>query len=100
MSQTADDLWETLLAVGPDATLVTEIVHSSSQTIDSRHFAEEFLRRKKQADKGVFEPSSTASPSAAKPVNDWSAVAKKGPPTTAAVSQEPFKIAKRKGGRK
>jgi PERQ amino acid-rich with GYF domain-containing protein len=87
-----------LLAIGSDIEVLTEAVHSSSQTIDSRHFAEEFIRRKRQADKGVFEPSGTGSPSAGKPANDWSAVAKKGPP--AAVGQEPFKIAKRKGGRK
>jgi len=98
ISLTAASFVEGLLAIGTDVEVLTEAVHSSSQTIDSRHFAEEFVRRKKQADKGVFEPSSTASPSSAKPVNDWSAVAKKGPPS--AVNQEPFKIAKRKGGRK
>ncbi|KAF2435879.1 hypothetical protein EJ08DRAFT_579761 [Tothia fuscella] len=91
---------EVLLVLGTDVEILTEAVHGASQTIDSRHFAEEFIRRKKQADKGVFEPSSTSSPSTGKPGNDWSAVAKKGPPAVVTPGQEPFKIAKRKGGRK
>jgi len=96
----ATSLLETLLAIGSDVEVLTEVVHSSSQTIDSRHFAEEFVRRKKQADKGIVEPSSTASPSSAKSAeNAWSAVAKKGQPPVASQEQA-FKLAKTKGRRK
>lgn len=90
-----------LMAMGSDISIITEVVHSSSTVMDSRHFAEEFIRRRDRAAKGLIEPT-TASPSGGKSGNDWSAVAKKGPvaasPSTA--QQEPFKIAKRKGGRK
>ena len=64
--------------------MLTEAVHSASSTIDSRHFAEEFIRRKKLADKGLVD--STAPPKSASPRNEgleksggWSEVAKKGP---------------------
>ncbi|KIW08647.1 uncharacterized protein PV09_00602 [Verruconis gallopava] len=102
----ASDFMETLLVLPSEIDIITEAVHSSAQTIDSRHFAEEFVRRKKQADKGVIEPSTTASPSTAK-ANDnaWSAVAKKGQTTAASSTPVPaasgeFKVAKAKGRRK
>ena len=56
-------------------------MHSVSHTIDSRHFAEEFLRRRKLADKGIIDTSaSSASPADAKvgTGGGWSEVAKKG----------------------
>lgn len=55
-------------------------MHSASHTLDSRHFAEEFLRRRKLADKGIIDNTSTASPSDTKAGGGgWSEVAKKGP---------------------
>jgi PERQ amino acid-rich with GYF domain-containing protein len=63
----------------PDVDLLTESVHTASNTIDSRHFAEEFLRRRKLADKGIVDTTSVASPSDAKSGSGgWSEVAKKG----------------------
>lgn len=64
--------------------MLTEAVHSSSSTIDSRHFAEEFIRRKKLADKGLVDasaPPKSASPHAEnlEKSGGWSEVAKKGP---------------------
>src|SRR6201996_3095222 len=44
---------DNLLQLGTDPTILTEAVHASSQTIDSRHFTEEFIRRRKLADKGI-----------------------------------------------
>jgi len=97
---TASDFIDTLLAIGSEVDIITEAVHGSAQTIDSRHFAEEFVRRRKQAEKGIVEPSTTASPGTAKPnENAWSAVAKKGQTPTPAANQE-FKVAKAKGRRK
>lgn len=98
--------------IGSELDILTEAVHGSAQTIDSRHFAEEFVRRKKQADKGIVVET-TASPISAKAgENAWSAVAKKSgagaggatatPPmatASAPVSGE-FKVAKAKGRRK
>ena len=52
--------------------------------MDGRRFAEEFLRRRKLAEKGVVEPSNTGSAGAPSSVGEksggWSEVAKKGPP--------------------
>ena len=65
--------------------MITEVVHQVSKTIDSRHFAEEFLRRRKLADKGLVDtsaPTKTASPAGGASGGQsggWSEVAKKGP---------------------
>ncbi|ORY07398.1 hypothetical protein BCR34DRAFT_518357 [Clohesyomyces aquaticus] len=75
----ADDFVASLLSFPQDIELITESVHSASNTLDSRHFAEEFLRRRKLADKGIVDVTSTPSPSEAKAGSGgWSEVAKKG----------------------
>lgn len=98
----ATNLVDTLLAFGSDIEIITEAVHSSSQTIDSRHFAEEFIRRKAKADKGIVEPSAAASPNLSKAGESaWSSVAKKGQqPAVPVVAEPAFKMAKAKGRRK
>ncbi|KAL9095225.1 MAG: hypothetical protein Q9165_002481 [Trypethelium subeluteriae] len=94
-----DDFVATLMALPFDSDMITEAVHSSSQTIDSRHFADEFIRRRKLADRGMVDPSGTLSPASAaeNKSGGWSEVAKKGPAT----KEEPnnFKVvaAKKKG---
>ncbi|KAK5175418.1 kinesin-like protein [Saxophila tyrrhenica] len=68
-----------LIALPPDADMLTEAVHGASNTLDSRHFAEEFIRRKRLADKGLVDvsaPPKSASPGNAG-VSGWSEVAKK-----------------------
>ncbi|PSK36193.1 GYF domain-containing protein mpd2 [Elsinoe australis] len=81
---TAEEFVTNLLAFPPEADIITEAVHSVSNTIDSRHFAEEFMRRRKMADKGIFDASSlgkSASPAngdAGRNGGGWSEVAKKG----------------------
>ena len=62
MSQTADDFVSNLLALGNEAEIVMHAVHSVTSTIDSRHFAEEFLRRRKLADKGLVDVTKSNSP--------------------------------------
>jgi PERQ amino acid-rich with GYF domain-containing protein len=67
-----------------EAEIITEAVHGASSTLDSRHFAEEFLRRKKLADKGLVDaaPLKSASPHHAAgegKAGGWNEVAKKGP---------------------
>jgi PERQ amino acid-rich with GYF domain-containing protein len=98
-----------LLALPSDVEILTEAVHETTKTLDSRHFVEEFVRRKKQAEKGVVEPAGTASPVGNKASeNAWSNVAKKGgvqgQQSQQQQQQQPveaaFKIAKTKGRRK
>ncbi|KAL2686343.1 hypothetical protein IWX47DRAFT_861574 [Phyllosticta citricarpa] len=102
-----DDFVSNLLTFPADLEIVTEAVHSVSQTIDSRHFAEEFIRRRKLADKGIVDSSGTASPGPVNGSGGWSEVAKKGSATSQSASQQAkddvaFKVvaAKKKGGRK
>ena len=64
-------------------------MHSASNTLDSRHFAEEFLRRRKLAEKGIIDERNTASPAENKAAGSgWSEVAKKGGASTAAALQQ------------
>ena len=91
--------------------MLTEAVHGASSTIDSRHFAEEFIRRKRLADKGMVDtsvPSKSASPANAAGVDKsggWSEVAKKGPVKPEMAREESngnFRVvaAKKKGGKR
>lgn len=87
-----------------------EAVHSASTTIDSRHFAQEYLRRHKLADKGIVDTSHThtSSPLEAKAGtgDGWNTVAKKGIQNTAqqqeTLDSGMFKVvaAKKKGGKR
>ncbi|KAL1650051.1 kinesin-like protein [Diplodia intermedia] len=103
----ADEFVSNMLSFPSELDIVTEAVHSVSQTIDSRHFAQEFIRRRKLADKGIIENSGTSSPGPANGSGGWSEVAKKGSGTNAAqggAAKEDlaFKVvaAKKKGSRK
>lgn len=99
-----------MCAVSTEQDLITEAVHGVSNTIDSRHFGEEFIRRKKLADKGVVESSfpKSASPHVTadgQAGGGWSEVAKKGPSKEAPKEEAAngnFKIVptKKKGGKK
>ncbi|KAL1305364.1 hypothetical protein AAFC00_002259 [Neodothiora populina] len=79
----AEDFVANLLALGNEAEIVMHAVHSMTSTIDSRHFAEEFLRRRKLADKGIVDTTTKSSSSpanaGASSTGGWSEVAKKGP---------------------
>jgi PERQ amino acid-rich with GYF domain-containing protein len=88
-----------LLSFPADAELITESVHSASSTLDSRHFAEEFLRRRKLADKGIIDDRNTSSPAENKSsASGWSEVAKKGgastqqPQQSSALESSNFKV--------
>lgn len=60
-----------------DPTIIADAVYSSSTTMDGRHFAEEFVRRKRLADRGIFEkqPSDVKGGASS---GGWNEVAKKG----------------------
>ncbi|KAK5157646.1 hypothetical protein LTR04_005360 [Oleoguttula sp. CCFEE 6159] len=86
--------------------IVTEAVHTVSQTIDSRHFAEEFIRRRKLADKGIVDNTHTHSVAPNATVEGksggWSEVAKKNPASVAKEEPNNFKVvaAKKKSGKR
>jgi PERQ amino acid-rich with GYF domain-containing protein len=79
----AENFVANLMDLPADNELITEAVHGVSSTIDSRHFAEEFIRRKRLADKGLVDNIIPKSGSPANGVSGgaggWSEVAKKGP---------------------
>lgn len=52
-------------------------MYANSQTLDGRRFADEFIRRRKLADKGIVESVSTSALSETNG-GGWSEVAKKG----------------------
>ncbi|GIZ36935.1 hypothetical protein CKM354_000040000 [Cercospora kikuchii] len=101
-----EDFVSGLFNLPPDNEIITEAVHAVSSTIDSRHFAEEFIRRKRLADKGLID---TAIPKSASPANGasaggWSEVAKKSgkepPKEDLTGSGFAIKQSKKRGGRK
>ncbi|KAI9838816.1 MAG: hypothetical protein M1837_002309 [Sclerophora amabilis] len=102
-----DDFVQQLLMFPPEAEIISESVYANSQTMDGRRFAEEFIRRRKLADKGVVDGSAQihgGSPSGAqehKGSGGWSEVAKKGTASTPreAEANSAFKVvaAKKKG---
>ena len=49
-----------LLSLPADADIIAEGIHANSTTLDSRRFAEEFVRRRKLADQGKIAPDSGA----------------------------------------
>lgn len=87
--------------------IIADAVYSNSQLMDGRRFGEEFVRRKKLAEKGVVESAtggatgfSTAGGNAAT-VGGWSEVAKKGPPKVEEPAVHGFKVVpNKKKGRK
>lgn len=91
------------MSLPPDNDIITEAVHAVSSTIDSRHFAEEFIRRKRLADKGLVDTAVPKSASPASGASGWSEVAKK---TTGKetpkddLSGFAVKQTKKRGGRK
>lgn len=104
-----DNFVQDLLQLPPEIEIIADCVYANSQTLDGRRIAEEFVRRRKLADKGVVEPAPPASV-APGVVNGgegksgvgggWSEVAKKGPEKKDEVNTN-FKVVagKKKGKR-
>lgn len=89
----------------PEIDIIRDSIYASSQTIHGGHFAEEFVRRRKLADKGIVEPSSDAgSPGPATDsksgAGGWNEVAKKGPAKEESSNNAAFKVVAKKKGRK
>lgn len=101
-----DDFVQGLMSFPSDLDVITEAVHSVSQTIDSRHFAEEYVRRRALAEKGKFVEASNVSSghhAGGSESKGWSEVARRGP-VVPKVQEESnmFKIvpSKKKAGKK
>ncbi|KAL9604142.1 MAG: hypothetical protein Q9219_000730 [cf. Caloplaca sp. 3 TL-2023] len=110
-----DDFVSQLLLLPPEADIISDSIYSSSQTLDGRRFADEFIRRRKLADKGVVPEAapngsfgmggSSAKDGEGKGSGGgWSEVAKKGgqqQQEKGAEGRESFKVVagKRKGRR-
>jgi PERQ amino acid-rich with GYF domain-containing protein len=104
---------DSILKFPTDPEILIDVVHGSSQTLDSRHFTEEFIRRRKLADKGISVeshgsmpalPSNAAAAIAAAGASGnsgggWSEVAKKSPSIPSDNSLGSFKVVapKKKG---
>jgi PERQ amino acid-rich with GYF domain-containing protein len=74
-----DTLVETLYTFPLDVTLIADVIYTHSKVMDGRHFAEEFIRRKKLADKGIFDKSSTGAEGEDDDGGDgWNEVVKRG----------------------
>jgi PERQ amino acid-rich with GYF domain-containing protein len=83
----------------PEEAIADAIYTITDMGMDGRHFAEEFTRRRKLAEKGVVEPSNSGLGSAALNGGGWNEVAKKGPPKEDN-SLVGFKVANKKKGKK
>jgi PERQ amino acid-rich with GYF domain-containing protein len=99
---TVDDFVQQLLLLPAEAEIISDSVYANSQTLDGRRFADEFIRRRKLADKGIVESVSTT---ALEQNNGggWSEVAKKGSstPREEDTSSAAFKVvAPRKKGKR
>jgi PERQ amino acid-rich with GYF domain-containing protein len=83
-----DDFVQQLLFLPAEAEIISDSVYANSQTLDGRRFADEFIRRRKLADKGVVDPVSPSAFAEQKNGGGWSEVAKKGSAASTATSQQ------------
>lgn len=94
-----------------DPDIIADSVYGNSKTMDGRHFAEEYLRRKRAAERGVTVDAVTSSSSnsnsgsAGGSTGGWNEVAKKTTSAAAVQKEEAmpavFKVVpSRKKGRK
>lgn len=74
---TVDDFVQQLLLLPTDSEIISDSVYANSQTLDGRRFAEEFIRRRKLADKGIADPVSMSALADSKNAGGWNEVAKK-----------------------
>lgn len=73
-----DDFVQQLLLLPAEAEIISDSVYANSPTLDGRRFADEFIRRRKLADKGIVDPVSASAYVDEKNGGGWSEVAKKG----------------------
>ena len=108
-----DNFVQDLLQLPPEIEIIADCVYANSQTLDGRRIAEEFVRRRKLADKGVVEPAVQSGGGGGGVINGgeggkvggggggWSEVAKKGPERKEEGAAPGFKVvAGKKKGKK
>ncbi|KAF4911604.1 GYF domain-containing protein mpd2 [Colletotrichum viniferum] len=97
-----------LLILPLEHALIADAIYSSSKTMNGQHFADEFIRRKKLADKGIVEKQMSGDSKAGGSSSGWNEVAKKGghkepaPAGDAAIQGAGFKVVptRKKTGKK
>ncbi|KAL9016647.1 MAG: hypothetical protein Q9185_006020 [Variospora sp. 1 TL-2023] len=109
-----DDFVSQLLLLPAETDIISDSIYSSSQTLDGRRFAEEFIRRRKLADKGIIpDPvagggngfggagSKEGGSEGKGGAGGWSEVAKKGGQNNGEGKADAFKVVagKKKGRR-
>ncbi|KAG5978797.1 hypothetical protein E4U55_005912 [Claviceps digitariae] len=67
----------TLEVLPLDTSIIADAVYASSTTMDGRHFAAEYVRRKKLAEKGIVEKQTSADVGKTAAAGGWSEVAKR-----------------------
>ncbi|KAI1078019.1 hypothetical protein F5B20DRAFT_550113 [Whalleya microplaca] len=75
-----DNFAQTLMGFPLQADIISDAIYANSKTMDGHHFAQEFIRRKRLADKGVVEKQPAISPPAdaqSGTGGGWNEVAKK-----------------------
>lgn len=92
----------TLLLEFDDPELIRLALYEAKSAVDPPYFAQEFTRRKKQADRGIWEPVPGSEAKAASSGGGWSEVAKKSSnqPKESDVVGAGFKVVPRKKGKK
>ncbi|MBE3043832.1 hypothetical protein IMZ48_14905 [Candidatus Bathyarchaeota archaeon] len=73
-----DDFAATLLCLPLDMEMISDAVYANSTTMNGQHFAEEFIRRKRLADKGIAEKQPGSDGGKFASSGGWNEVAKKG----------------------
>lgn len=75
-----DTFASTLMAFPLMPEIISDAIYANSKTMDGRHFAGEFIRRKRLAEKGIVEKQPVISPSTdtlSSSAGGWNEVAKK-----------------------
>ncbi|KAK8080926.1 GYF domain-containing protein [Apiospora hydei] len=96
---------KSLLEMPLEADIIAEIIYGNSKTMNGQHFAVEFIRRKKLAERGVVEKQTIDVPAQSGNAGGWNEVAKKSTkteaPSEAAALPAGFKVVPgRKKGKK
>ncbi|KAK8042974.1 kinesin-like protein [Apiospora phragmitis] len=74
---------QSLLEMPLEADIIAEIIYGNSKTMNGQHFAVEFIRRKKLAERGVVEKQTMDVPAQSGNAGGWNEVAKKSTKTDA-----------------
>jgi PERQ amino acid-rich with GYF domain-containing protein len=102
LTNAVDNFIRDLLVLPAEREIIREAVYGSSKVLNGDRLSEEWLRRRKLADKGIVEPAADLnSPVIGDKQNSgWNEVAKKGPVKEESPAAAAFKVVAKKKGRK